>query len=120
MTPQGVGLGGIYRTKRPARGWAEISQTVFNASLTAEAMGVLCYLLSKPDDWIVQQAHLCTKFTMGRERLRRIIAELVNARFVIVHAQQRASGKRLNQWAPNRYEVFDEPQAPPLGPGPLP
>ncbi|CAN2533090.1 hypothetical+protein [Methylocapsa aurea] len=47
--------------------------------LSLEAMGLLAYLLSRPDDWIVRLGYLCDQHRIGRDRMRRIMSELREA-----------------------------------------
>lgn len=47
--------------------------------LTAEALGVLVYLLSKPANWRVMPAELAKRFGCGRDRVYKILANLLEA-----------------------------------------
>lgn len=52
-------------------------------SLTYEARGLLLYLLSKPDDWVVRMHDLeLGERKGGREKVRRIVAELLDAGYL--------------------------------------
>jgi phosphopantetheinyl transferase (holo-ACP synthase) len=54
-----------------------ISQDFFQkSSLSLEAMGLISYLMSLPDDWIVYNQHLQKIFKIGRDKLRKIMKEL--------------------------------------------
>jgi hypothetical protein len=95
----------IHRTKRPDTGWVSISQMVFRTPMSPKALGVLCYLLSKPDDWDVQRSHLRSHFDVGRDQLNGIFDELCQLRFMRKW-QKRTTGQK---WTKNSYYVFDEP-----------
>ncbi len=51
-------------------------------NLSCEALGVITYLLSKPDDWIVQNNEIKQRFDIGRDKLARIFRELTNAGYM--------------------------------------
>jgi hypothetical protein len=48
--------------------------TIFNGIITAikdaAALGIYCYLASKPDDWEISEAHLMNQFEKGRDFIR--------------------------------------------------
>lgn len=60
-----------------------ISNDIFNSGLSPEAIGILCYLLSKPPHWRVIKQEIRIKFDLGREKLDRIINEIVSANYMI-------------------------------------
>ncbi len=100
----------IRRVKRPDR-YTMISNEVFSSNLSTRAIGLLTYLLSKPDNWEVSVAHLVkhvatTERPDGRDSMYGIISELLRARFM-VRTVSRNAGK-MNGYD---YDVFDEPQA---------
>jgi hypothetical protein len=47
-----------------------------DSRLTWEARGVLSYLLSKPDGWVIRPAHLRAAGNAGKDKLQRIFREL--------------------------------------------
>src|SRR5262249_16471772 len=47
--------------------------------LSGEARGVLAYLLSRPPDWETRPSHLRHMFSCGKERMDRIMRELIDA-----------------------------------------
>lgn len=54
-----------------------------NSKLTFEARGLLLYLLSKPDDWMVRMADLQkAAFHTGREKVQRIVRDLLAAGYM--------------------------------------
>lgn len=76
--------------------------------LSAEAKGTLGYLLSRPHDWHVRQAHLGRVMGCGRERMQRIVNELIDSGYVERSEQERVEGGRFGTL---EYIVRDEPQA---------
>lgn len=55
-----------------------VRSTAQNKALSFEALGMLAYLLSKPDDWRVQVSDLVREHA-GRDKVNRIIRELKDA-----------------------------------------
>ncbi|CAH6961956.1 hypothetical protein VCHA34P129_40204 [Vibrio chagasii] len=95
----------IIRTKQKNRFTTVNNQVFADGNLSFQAMGMLTYLLSKPDDWSVSPAHLA-KVTngsakkTGRDGVYAIIKELRKAGYV---------GAKKNQDGSCDYFVFDEP-----------
>jgi hypothetical protein len=73
-------------------------------NLTAEALGVICYLRSKPHDWRVMPTQLANRFKCGRDRVQRIIAELVSAGYL---RKVRARDAVTKAWQPVEYIILD-------------
>ena len=74
-------------------------------NLSFEAMGVLCMLLSKPDDWEVYPAALVnytvnTRKQSKRDTIYMIINELMSAGYI--HREKQRNGQ-------TEYHVYDEP-----------
>lgn len=51
-------------------------------TMSARALGVLCYLLSQPADWTTNAVQLARVFTEGREAMERTLAELESLGFL--------------------------------------
>ncbi len=51
-------------------------------SLSCESLGVITYLLSKPDNWIVQNHEIRQRFDIGRDKTARIFKELTSAGYM--------------------------------------
>lgn len=87
--------------------------------LSYDALGLLTYLLSRPDDWTVKQDQLRRRGGIGKDKLRRIMDDLMAAGYIVVQAQRGADGKPVKgeggQFAANEYVVYDEPQQPDEG-----
>ena len=95
----------IIRTKRE-HNYTVISNKVYEKNqLSWQAMGLLGYLLTKPDNWQVMVAELVnvtkdTKKPTGREGIYNIINELKEKGFISV---------RKNSDGSTDYTVYDEP-----------
>lgn len=51
-------------------------------SLSAEALGVICYLIGRPHDWTLRQGQLSGRFKCGADRIQRILRELIAAGYI--------------------------------------
>lgn len=58
------------------------NEIVNNKALTMEAMGLLTFMLSKPNGWEFRQDHLCNHFNVGRDRMRSVMKTLSDAGYV--------------------------------------
>lgn len=83
------------------------NRTANDESLKADTLGVLVYLLAKPQDWKVSISDLRKRFDMGRNRVYAILQELTEAGYV-EKVQNRAD--ETNRFTAVEYHVFDCPQ----------
>ena len=61
--------------------------------ISFEARGVLAYLLSKPDDWIIQIADLMAEGGIGRDKVKNILKELRDALYLATEIQHDDQGR---------------------------
>lgn len=89
-------------------------------SLTAEALGVLVYLLSKPGNWNVLPGPLGKRFGCGRDKIYRIMGELIEAGYATREADRDIGGviRGWNYLVSNEKEPL--PEKPEVGDEPLP
>lgn len=73
-------------------------------SLSAEALGVICYLISRPHDWVVVPGHLSGRFNCGRDRIQRVIKELIDASYI---RKVRLRDPRTKTFLPVEYIILD-------------
>lgn len=105
--------------RRSARrvSYTQIDNAVFAPGLSFRAMGLLAFLLSKPDHWEVSVAHL-VNFSAdsarpdGRDSIYSMIDELMLAGFMRRERSRGEGGKMAGY----DYEVFDSPQPQPSKP----
>ena len=96
--------------RKYTRNFTVLNREVFqDERLSAEALGVLCYLRQLPDDWTVSQEHLRNRFRTGKDRMQRIVRELIDAGWMVRQAA-RADGR--GTFAGSDYVVNDEPALP--------
>lgn len=77
-----------------------------NRNLSFEAKGMLGYLLSKPNNWVVRETDLCKEGGCGTHKVRRIKNELIAAKYIIKARPRNEDGT----FSPVDFEVFPEPQ----------
>ncbi|MFK4824826.1 hypothetical protein ACI0FM_08565 [Paenochrobactrum sp. BZR 588] len=94
----------IRRGVRNAR-YAAIPNHVFeDVRLSMEARWLLGYLLSKPDNWTVVLRDIMNKGSCGRDKARRIVAELVETGYA--EKEQAREGGRFSALS---LVIYDEP-----------
>jgi len=81
--------------REPGRNrWAVIDQAVIrNPALSHRARGILCLLLSMPDDWRVNAEWIAMHGSEGRDAVRAALKELEQAGHIIRHKHQDAFGR---------------------------
>jgi len=98
----------IHRNFNKKGGYTQIDNALLDdPNLSYEAIGLLCRLLSKPPTWTVILRYLEKDRVAGREKVARIINELIDAGYVI-RRQDKDSGGKFKRWD---YDVFEVPQS---------
>jgi len=92
--------------REPGRNrWVVIDQDVIrNPKLSHRARGILCLLLSMPDDWHVNADWIAMHGSEGRDAVRAALTELENAGHIVRHKSQDAFGR----WS-TRSVVYEQP-----------
>lgn len=102
---------GVETTIRRGRNnnpWVQAPKAVIeNAAISVEARWLLVYLLGKPDGWIIRVADIQNRTGWGRDKTRKHIKELVEARYLLPE-YSRDGGR----FAAMRFVVLDEPGQP--------
>lgn len=106
----------IKRTKRKDN-FTILMNEVFQSKLQADSLGILCYILSLPDDWVLHKTHLMKHFCIGREKMDRVFKELEASGFMLAMDMIRTKeGKFIGR----SYIVYDSPiQTEPIPAKPL-
>lgn len=81
------------------------NSTLQDNRLSFEARGLLAMLLSMPDDWEVTRQWICNQTSAGRDKVQRMINELVSVGY-IRKSQQRINGR----FSANDMFVFATPE----------
>ena len=72
------------------------NETLSDGSLSFEARGVLVYLLSKPENWIIQIYDICNNGKIGRDKAYRVLKELEESGY-LDREQGRDDSGRMSQ-----------------------
>jgi hypothetical protein len=95
------------RVRKKENPYTQIYNSVFeDRTLSYQALGLLSYLLSKPNNWQVVMADVERKGVNGRESTRNAIKELVERGYIAREPKRDADTGRLKGWV---YDVFEEP-----------
>jgi hypothetical protein len=65
----------IKKTKR-TNNFTVLGNQIFSSGLSLEALGILCFILHLPDDWVLRKSHLMKLFKIGRDKTDRLFKEL--------------------------------------------
>lgn len=98
----------IHRSKRPTRYTIVNNTLIENESLSLPAMGLLVYLLHKPDNWEVYPKHLAANLHKKKNSKAgyRYILELIN------ELEEHGYCKKIKKFDGSvDYFIFDEPNA---------
>jgi hypothetical protein len=79
-------------------------RVIENPKLSWKAKGLLAYLLSRPDNWVVRFGDLVKRAPDGAHTIRQAMKELKTAGHVKVTTER--DGGRITRWI---YEVFEAP-----------
>lgn len=94
--------------RKQNKNFTVIGNELFNDErLSLEACGLLCWLRSRPNDWNIQLKQLERRWGCGRERMQKIMRELISTGWVLREAS-RTGGR--GTFAGIDYVVLDEPQ----------
>ncbi len=75
--------------------------------LSLKAKGLLCYLLSKPDNWYVNTNEIVSNSTNGRESVWSTMKELIKFGYMYRHKFRNSNGSFYNY----NYLVFESPKS---------
>jgi len=77
-----------------------------DARLSFKAKGILAYLLSRPDDWVVRIADLCNHATDGPTAVRAAMNELASLGYAILRSIKEKDSGKMNgrEWV-----IFENP-----------
>lgn len=94
----------IVRGSRPETGFYILSNQIANdGRLSLEAFGMLVYLLTRPDNWEVQESQLRKRFKIGRDKCKNILAELVESGY----AEKRQKRDNIGSFSKNDWVISE-------------
>lgn len=96
----------IIRTKAESD-FTIINNSVFKSELSARAMGLLCYMMSLPADWVIYKTFIYKKLPEGREAITKAWNELEEKGFII---SKKMPGQGKGKLPETNYFIYDSPQ----------
>jgi uncharacterized phage protein (TIGR02220 family) len=97
--------GMIKRTKRNIN-FTQIDNSLLNdKNMSLDTKGLLCYILSKPDDWIVYKRQLMKEFNIGRTMMDRMFKEMEGSGYLVVSKMLRGED---GSFKGNAYLFYDQ------------
>lgn len=87
----------IIRAPRPERYTVVNRKVIDDDRLSYRALGLLVYLLDKPDNWRVEAAQLARGRTEGRDAVRAALMELAEAGYLVRQRRQNDGGQWITE-----------------------
>jgi hypothetical protein len=97
----------IIRRKVNSRFTVVPNEPINDEALTFEALGLLSYLLSRPDNWQVKLSQLRIRGGLGRDKAQKLMRQLIDAGYVVRRQDRSQTSKQFKDW---EYIVYDCPQ----------
>ena len=98
----------IIRATHRDRAFTIDQRTIEDESLSWAALGLLSYLLSRPDGWILRVEELCECGDLGRDGIYRLLNELREADYM-TYEQERDEYGRICR---GTYTIYETPDLP--------
>ena len=96
----------IFKNRKRVNPYSQIDNKMINDErLKAESLGVLVYLISKPQDWTISMKQLQNRFSFGREKMQSVTKNLEECGYLIRVKPQ----NELGQFIGTSWDVTDEP-----------
>jgi hypothetical protein len=73
--------------------------------MSVECIGLLCFILHLPDDWVIHKSHLMKVIKVGREKLDKMFKELKSYGYLADIDKVRSNGRFTGK----SYIVYDSP-----------
>lgn len=83
------------------------NEPVNDERLSFDALGLLTYLLSRPDDWTVKPDQLRARGGNGRDKIRTVVNCLIEAGYIV---RRKVRDRHTKKYVADEYLVYDEPQ----------
>ena len=71
----------MIRRGKHTTNYTVIPNCVFESGLSAEAVGILCYLVGRPENWKINSTEVARRFACGVQRVQRVLRELEAAKY---------------------------------------
>lgn len=93
----------IRRTKRNQNFTVIGNDVIQDSRMSIDARGVLIYILSLPDDWVIYKKDLQERINVGRRILDRCFSEMKEAGYLIESGEIKEDGRFVGKG----YSIFD-------------
>ena len=98
----------IRRSPSPERYYV-LNHQIIDKDLSAEALGVLVYALSKPDECQICPSELAKKFKCGKDKMARILKEIREAGYASFSRIRDESGRLVRgEWIFSEQPLFEK------------
>jgi hypothetical protein len=97
----------IIRRKVNSRFTVVPNEPVVDERLTFECLGLLTYLLSRPDNWTINLAQLRDRGGIGREKMQQLMRQLIELGYAVRRRDRNAESQQFGSW---HYVIYDHPQ----------
>lgn len=96
------------RKSKQANNFTTLPNDLINdENISCDELGVMVYLLSKPDDWIVYRSQVAHRFGHGKDKMSRIFNVLIDLKYIVGgQMKDDNSGK----YGGTEYIVYSEPK----------
>lgn len=84
--------------------------TAQDSSLSFEARGLISYLLSKPNDWEISETDLRHAGKVGRDKMKKLIAELVGGGYMVKDQPHDDAPDTKGRFLQNVYILYETPK----------
>ena len=103
----------IIRATHRDRAFTIDQRTIEDESLSWAALGLLSYLLSRPDGWTLQVEELCECGDLGRDGIYNVLTELREAGYLTYEQERDAYGRiRRGTYPINESSDLQDPDVP--------
>jgi hypothetical protein len=97
----------IIRRKVNSRFTVVPREPIADERLSFECLGLLTYLLSRPDNWTINLAQLRDRGGVGREKMQQLMRQLIKLGYAVRRRDRDDKNQQFGSW---QYVIYDHPQ----------
>jgi hypothetical protein len=98
----------IIRRKVNSRFTVVPNEPITDERLSFECLGLLAYLLSRPDNWSINLSQLRDRGGVGREKMQQLMRQLIEFGYAVRRRDRQAGSQQFGSW---HYVIYDHPQS---------
>jgi hypothetical protein len=83
------------------------NEPIADERLSFESLGLLTYLLSRPNDWTINLEQLRDRGGIGREKMQQLVRQLIKLGYAIRRQDRHPETQQFGPW---EYVIYDHPQ----------